>query len=312
MSSTRAASAWAALFFCLALSGCATGPDIRALGNQRAHTSVVLDTVPFHGQREYQCGPAALAMSLNASGMPVTVDELIPQVYLPGKAGSLQPEMLATPRRHDRVSFVIEPSLTALLAEIDAGRPVIVLQNLSLPWFPMWHYAVVIGYDLDRRRLILHTGESPAARVGIARFDKTWNRSDRWGMVTLAPGDLPVHTESLPSAESVSNFERVAGSHSAEPAWESVTRRWPGYATGWFALGNTRYDNGQTEGAVQAFTRATTEDPAHGAAWLNLGLVLEELGRLSEALEAVTRASELPGPWQDSALATRARLSLPR
>lgn len=290
------------LFFCLLISGCATVPDVRALEEGRAGHLVFLEHVPFHGQREYQCGPAALAMSLNASGIPVTVDQLIPQVYLPAREGSLQPEMLATARRHDRISFLIEPSLESMLAEVDAGRPVLILQNLSLPWFPMWHYAVVIGYDLQKNQLILHTGESPSARVTIRRFDNTWARSGRWGMVTLAPGSLPVHANPMRSAESVSNFERVAGTTPSETAWESIIGRWPDYATGWFALGNARYANGRKETAAHAFAHATAANPGFGAAWLNLGLVLNELSRAEEALDAVSRASELPGPWQVRAI----------
>ncbi len=302
----------ATLFFCLTVTGCAVGPDIRLLEEGRAENNALLEHVPFHGQREYQCGPAALAMSLNASGVPVTVDELIPQVYLPGREGSLQPEMLATTRRHDRISFLIEPSLEAMLTEIDAGRPVLILQNLSLPWFPMWHYAVVIGYDLEERQLVLHTGESPAARVGIRRFDNTWARSGRWGMVTLAPGQLPVRADPMRSAESISNFERVAGAAASESAWDSVVERWPGYPTGWFALGNARYANGQVDSAAKAFEHATIVNPDFGAAWLNLALALEELGRATEALEAVSRAAELPGPWQERATQASARMRSPQ
>jgi hypothetical protein len=35
------------------------------------------------------------------------------------------------------------------LREVAAGNPVLVLQNLSFAWAPVWHYAVVMGYDAD-------------------------------------------------------------------------------------------------------------------------------------------------------------------
>jgi tetratricopeptide (TPR) repeat protein len=299
-----------ALFLLVLLSGCATTlPDMDTLRADRLEPRVVLDEVPFHGQREYQCGPAALAMSLNASGVPATVDELIPQVYLPGREGSLQPEMLATARRHGRIPFELEPNIEALLAELEQGRPVLVLQNLALPVWPMWHYAVVIGYDLDARRLILHTGERPAYSVGMQRFDHTWARSGRWAMLTLPPGDLPARAEPIETAASISDFERVAGPAETVAAWRAMTERWPGQAVGWFALGNAEYGTGATAEAAESFAAATRHQPDFAAAWLNLGLTLEALDRPTEALEALERASALPGPWQSIAAEHIQRLS---
>ena len=44
-----------------------------------------LKEVPFHAQEEYHCGPAALAMVLNAAGVGATPVALVEQVYLPGR-----------------------------------------------------------------------------------------------------------------------------------------------------------------------------------------------------------------------------------
>lgn len=300
-----------ALSFLLLLGGCASLPDIDRLTAERTATRQVLDHVPFHGQREYQCGPAALAMALNAAAVPVSMDELIPQVYLPAREGSLQPEMLATARRHGRIGHVIEPTLSALLAEIDAGRPVLILQNLSLPFWPMWHYAVVIGYDMERQDLILHTGERAAARVGMRRFDNTWARSGRWAMLTLAPGELPARASPQEMADSISGFERVAGPSAAVDAWRAMIGRWPEHSVGWFALGNSEHALGRVPEAAEAFAEAARRQPDFAPAWLNLGLTLEALGRMEEAIVALERAAGLPGPWQALASEHLARLAAP-
>ena len=84
---------------------------------------------------------------LNVRGMTVTPGELIPQVYLPAREGSLQAEIVAATCRRGLLAPPVEPALDALLAEIAAGHPVLVLQNLGLNWLPRWHYAVAIGYD---------------------------------------------------------------------------------------------------------------------------------------------------------------------
>ncbi len=68
--------------------------------------------------------------------------------------------MIGAARRHGRVAYVIS-SPEELLVEVAAGNPVIVLQNLGLSWVPVWHYAVVIGYDGDADMVTLHSGETP-------------------------------------------------------------------------------------------------------------------------------------------------------
>ena len=74
------------------------------------------------------------------------------------------------------VALRTAPRLADLLQEVAAGHPVIVLQNLGLEWIPVWHYSVVIGYDLSRGQLVLRSGlavpitsaESAAAATKIA------------------------------------------------------------------------------------------------------------------------------------------------
>src|SRR5690606_15890104 len=88
-----------------ALAGCVGAPQSAALlasWDEQAlplHSPILLDNVPFFAQDEYQCGPAALATVLVADGVEVTPEELVDQVYVPARQGSLQIEMLAAPRR---------------------------------------------------------------------------------------------------------------------------------------------------------------------------------------------------------------------
>ena len=97
----------------------------------RARNGRTRRRVPFFPQEDYQCGPAALATVLSHSGVPVTPEPLVSQVYLPSRQGSLQIEMLATPRRYGRVSYPLAPRYADLLREVAAGNPVIVLQDVG-------------------------------------------------------------------------------------------------------------------------------------------------------------------------------------
>ena len=301
MQSARWPGALLLLVVVFLLGGCATTPPLSEATQAAVPPRLVLDDVPFHGQRQYQCGPATLAMMLGHAGRPASVDALIPQIFLPGREGSVQPEMLAAVRRHGRIPFVIPGSMEALLQETAAGHPVAVLQNLSLPWWPAWHYAVVVGYDLEREILVLHSGETPFREVASGRFDATWARSDRWAFVALPPGDLPVSRVGRPAVQAVAAFEGVQGSAAALPAWRALAVRRPDLGMAQFGLGNALAATGDGQGAADAFERATGADPDLAAAWLNLGLLRQSLGETAAAREAFGRAAGIPGPLQGRA-----------
>ena len=150
----------AALILVWLIAGCASrGPVLsNSLDRPGVPANVDLVDVPFFPQEEYQCGPAALATALSYSGLALTPDELAPRVYLPGKEGSLQVEMVAAVRRYDRIPYLIQPTLPALLAELQANRPVIVFENLGIAALPVWHFAVVVGYSKDDDSLLLRSG----------------------------------------------------------------------------------------------------------------------------------------------------------
>ncbi len=292
----------------LLLAGCASTPRISNPERLGIPLKASIADVPFFGQRDYQCGPAALAMVLNDSGVEIGVDALIPQLFLPNRQGSVQPEMLATVRRQGRIPFVLDNDIESLLKTLAAGQPVVVMQNLSLPIAPLWHYAVAIGYDLPEETIRLHTGFKPSQDMALSTFDATWARSDRWAMVALPPGEIPAGTSAEAALRAISDAERVQSAVELRPSWEALVERWPGLAMGWFGLGNARYSSGDRAGAADAFRFATLHDPELAAAWLNLGLTLHGLGQEQEARTALEQAARLPGKWQDTANAKLAAL----
>ena len=103
------------------LNGCALIlPQYTKLTEERPPDLPVqaeLKEVPFFAQEEYQCGPAAVAMVMNAAGVQVTPEQMVEQVYLPARKGSLQIEMLVAPRRHGLIAYELAPQLTDLLRD---------------------------------------------------------------------------------------------------------------------------------------------------------------------------------------------------
>ena len=141
-----------------------------------------VDGVPFFPQDEYQCGPAALATVLAFTGVPVTPEPLVSQVYVPARRGSLQLEMLAAARRHGRVSYVLAPRYGDLLREVAAGNPVLVLQDVGA-LAQQWHYAVVNGFDYPSGTVYLRSGTVAKLEMPFTAFERTWMKSGYWAMV---------------------------------------------------------------------------------------------------------------------------------
>lgn len=260
---------------------------------------VELTAVPFFPQEEYQCGPAALATALNWSGVSVTPAELAPQVYIPERRGSLQPELLGAARRHGRIPYVLAPHLESLLAEVTSGNPVVILQNLSLPWYPKWHYAVVVGFDLKSDRLVLRSGREPRHEVPFKVFERTWRRSDYWAVVVLPPDRLPFTAEEIPYVQAVAPLERLSRWPETALAYATALERWPKSLAARMGLGNSRYALGDLRGAEAAFRQAAQEHPEAGAAFNNLAQALTDQERLAEAHVAARHAVELGGPQQN-------------
>ena len=298
--SRHAAPALAGVLLCvsLLLGGCAATPQLAQLERQwptQLPERVLLDRVPFHPQDDNLCGPATLAMVAQAAGKSVTPEQLTPQVYLPGRQGALQLEMLAAARRQGLVAYPLTPSLKAVLTEVASGHPVLVLQNLSLPISPMWHYAVVVGFDRDRREILLHSGTTARMAMPLSTFEHTWARSDHWAFRVSPPTQLPATAQPDAWASAVAPLERV-NARAAETAYATALVAWPGHRISLLGLGNTAYALGRREDAARAFESTTQAHPDFADAWNNLAQVRLELGQLGAAHQAASKAVALGGP----------------
>jgi tetratricopeptide (TPR) repeat protein len=291
----------------LCLVGCASTPQTRAvLDIQKSSLPrhILLDEVPFFAQEDYQCGPAALAMSLSAAGLSVTPEALTPQVYLPDRQGSLQAEMLGATRRRGAVAYQLEPALTNVLIEVADGTPVIVLQNLGLSWFAVWHYAVVVGYDLDQAKIMLRSGRDRLQLLPMTTFEHTWARSGYWAMVTLPPGRIPATANEMSFVSAVSAFERIGDPEHARISYLAALERWPGNLTAQIGVGNTAYKLKQLGEAEKAFRQAVQDHPGSVAALNNLAQTLADQQRYEEALPIARRAVSLGGALAETAKET--------
>jgi hypothetical protein len=298
----------AGVFFSAALlSGCAgLVPQTAALREALPAglpERVELADVPFFPQTEYQCGPAALATALANYGLKVTPEDLVSQVYLPERKGSLQVEMLAAPRRHGMVSYLLAPSFEDMMREIAAGNPVIVLQNLGVS--DGWHYAVAMGYDYEDGKLLLRSGEEKRQEMMFAVHEFVWMRGGYWAMVVVPPDRIPATADENRWLASITALERAGGTRPARTAYGNFLRRWPANVNAAVGLANTHYALGELPQAEAVLREAEKRAPESVIVLNNLANTISDQGRHQEALAFIERAIAAGGPFAEAAQKTR-------
>jgi len=286
------------------LAGCAVQTEtLRRAPPAGLAPRVELAATPFFAQTEYHCGPAALATVLSAAGQAASPAALGEQIFLPARTGTLQIEMIAGARRQGLVATRLPGTLEALLRELQAGAPVVVLQNLGLSWYPLWHYAVAIGYDLTSGDLLLRSGTTERLVMPLSTFEHTWVRAGSWAFVALPAGRWPATAEEAAVVEAAVGFERAAPPAQAVLAYRSALQRWGGSLSLRMGLGNSLYASGDKAAAAAAFDDATRSHAASAAAWMNLARARADPGQRAAALAAAREAVKVA----DTAWADRAR-----
>ena len=233
-------------------------------------------------------------MALGGAGIERTPQELKDEVYLPRREGSLQPEMLAAARRAGVLPYLLEAQPNALLQEVAAGHPVVVLQNLRFDILPQWHYAVVVGYDLKDGSIVLRSGGERRLTMPIADFDRGWTKAGRWAFVVLPPDRLPATAREDDFVAAAAALE-LAAPAAARQAYQTALAAWPNNLIARLGLGNVAYHRHDPASAEAEYRRALTDHPDAADAWNNLAQVLHEAGKPREAREAARRAVAIGG-----------------
>ena len=254
-------------------------------------------------------------MVLDAAGLAVTPDELVPQIYLPGRRGSLQVELIAAARRHQRIPYVLAPDVAALFQEVAGGHPVLVLQDLGVGPLHVWHYAVVIGYAPDTKRVLLRSGTTRRLEMRFADFAQSWQKGQQWALVVLPATALPATADAKRYVDSVVPLETLGDVATARTAYASALARWPNEPLALFGLANADYRLGDFTGAEANYRALLAMSPGNAIVLNNLAEVL--LARGCPNAAAATAEAALRNAASDSAIGaaiadTRAKASAAR
>ncbi|MCM2354821.1 MAG: PA2778 family cysteine peptidase [Pseudobdellovibrio sp.] len=260
------------------LTGCASNTiqTDQFFSSSNGLKPVVTNAAPFINQEAGHCGPATLAMAIGATGNTYDLKQITDQVYSPNAKGSLQEAMIASARRQGFVAIQIT-GLTNLLKELESGYPVIVFENLGINWAPQWHYALITGYDLERRTLTLHSGPNPNDIIEISEFELSWKLANYWGLVILRPDELSTSADEVTHLRAAAALEKIGKYKEAKMAYLTILKRWPKSLIARIGLGNIYYNLKQYQMAVRYLQTATELYPKSKEAKTNLQIASQAL-----------------------------------
>ena len=269
------------LFFLLlvaGLSGCASN----TIQTDELYSSplnlkaAVNNPAPFIEQAAGHCGPATLAMAIGATGSEYRIDEITSQVYSPQSRGSLQENMISAARRQGYMAVPIS-GMKALLKELEAGHVVIIFENLGISLIPQWHYALVTGYDLQTKNLVMHSGPHPNEFVDMKEFELSWKLTDYWALVVLPPGEVSASASEMTQLQAAAALEKIEKLDAAKRAYLGILANWPQSLIARIGLGNVYYNQGDYWSAVRFLQTASKLYPDSIEARKNLQVAQEAL-----------------------------------
>jgi len=271
--------------------------DILVKDSSSLPKSFKIDSVPFIEQADNHCGPASLAMILKSKNIPIDYEQLTNQIMTPEKKGSFSTDIISTVRRQGLVPVRIN-DLKSLLTEISHRQPVMIFQNLGLSWYPYWHYAVALGYDLSGPDMILHSGKEKFHTTDMRFFERSWTLADSWGLIVLLPGELAITADDLEHVAGISGLEALGKFNEAKLSYAAVLKRWPRSLPALVGMANVLYETKNYKGSTVFLSLATEFHPLSEIAWHNLAAAQGAYGELKNAKKSALRALSLVGKNQ--------------
>tara|TARA_R110001592_G_scaffold51769_4_gene159126 strand:- start:118 stop:1086 length:969 start_codon:yes stop_codon:yes gene_type:complete len=292
--------------FCWLIFGCLSVPPQTAklLANPPdIPVKYQISEVPFYPQDDYFCGPTTLSEVFNFYGVIKTPQQIAPALFIPELEGSLQIEMVAAVRQQGLLAYAESGNLTQLFSLVSKNIPVIVLQNVSTSWYPMWHYALVIGYDLEKQNVILHSGTDKNRVAELKVFERTWQRGQYWLLAAVPTNKASVNFDPFVYVSAAQDLLSSGKTIQGIDALENATRQWPDYWLPYFLLGNHYLDR-DNEHALFWYQQGLVFAQQQAAYLNNYAYSLSLSGCKQRAIKMIETAQRLK-PQDDNIKSTR-------
>lgn len=188
---SRSVRLWLLAVLALAVVGCASvePPELRRLPER-----VELNGVPFFRGNANQSGPQVLASMFGEQRIRITPGLLLKPLKLPGAEASLQDNMQQLAAGYGLLVYPLDTSLSALLAQVAAGYPVMLRFSDGTVWSEP-RYAMLVGYNRTKHTVLLRAGMERRRLMDFNKFESAWKDAGGWAVLILSPEQLPANVD---------------------------------------------------------------------------------------------------------------------
>ncbi|MBV4500456.1 peptidase C39 family protein [Pseudomonas shirazensis] len=209
----------AACLLAASLVGCAGAPpaDVKGLPQR-----VEISSVPFFRGNANHSGAMALAVMLSQQGIRITPGLLDKPLKLPEAAEALETSIPPVARDYGMLVYPLDKRLDALLAQVAAGNPVLLRYQEGSAWWSEPRYAVLVGYDSYKQRVLLRAGMQRRQMMSFDAFAKAWAEQGSWAVLIQPPQQLPAQVDRQRWLQGADELARAGQEMAARQAVSSL------------------------------------------------------------------------------------------
>ncbi|MBH3385552.1 peptidase C39 family protein [Pseudomonas juntendi] len=203
------------------LAGCASAPPANLKGLPQR---VEISSVPFYRGNANHSGAMALAAVLSQQGAPITPGLLDKPLNLPQGADALGTAIPSVARDYGMVVYRLDKQLDALLTQVAAGNPVLLRYEDGSAWWGEPRYAVLIGYDRYKQRVLLRSGMHRRHMMAFDAFASAWAEQGSWAVLVQPPRQLPAEVDRQRWLQAAEELSRAGQEIAAKQAVNSLNK----------------------------------------------------------------------------------------
>lgn len=286
------------LLLILFFVSCATRTPVADRLTRKNPAPVEISHVPVIPQKDYHCGPAALATVMQFQGKSITAEEAAGELFHKKLKGSFFTEMKGRARREGFLALEVN-DLESAFAEIRDGNPIIILENNGFRFFPQWHFSVLTGIRPEGPDVVLHRGDKTSEVRDMRMFERAFILGGKRALLLLPPGKMSTTVSEKNHVDEAVLLESLGKIPEARDTYLSILKRWPGNVVARLGASNTHYALKEKDKALQVLR----EIPQENALILhNTAIIQSELGFITIARKTAQRAMELAGKEESERL----------
>lgn len=217
----RPRRALAACLVAATLAGCAGTPPADTKGLPQR---VEISSVPFFRGNANHSGAMALAAILSQQGVRITPGLLDKPLHLPQGVESLEANIPAVARDYGMLVYPLDKRLDALLAQVAAGYPVLLRYQEGSAWWSEPRYALLVGYDSYKQRVLLRAGMHRRQIVAFDEFEAAWAKQGSWAVLVQQPQQLPAQVDRQRWLQAADELAKAGQEMAAKQAVNSLGR----------------------------------------------------------------------------------------